>query len=58
MSATATPRARLGLIARIGLEAVEALESDQEPRKYTIDDLKAIKTKYSALMRAMKARNE
>lgn len=37
---------RLGLIARIGLDRVEALESDQEPRHYTIDDLKAIKAEY------------
>ncbi len=40
---------RIGLIARIGLEAVEALEADQTPRKYSIDDLKAIKKKYTAL---------
>lgn len=38
---------RIGLIARIGLEAVEALEADQTPRKYTIDDLKAIKQEYT-----------
>lgn len=37
---------RIGLIARIGLERVEALEADQEPRHYTIDDLKAIKAEY------------
>lgn len=42
---------RLGLIRRIGLEKVEALEADQEPRHYSIDDLKAIKTKYQALRR-------
>lgn len=39
---------RLGLIARIGLEAVEALEADQEPRKYSVEDLKAIKAEYVA----------
>lgn len=37
---------RIGLIARIGLERVEALEADQTPRKYTVDDLKAIKAEY------------
>ncbi len=37
---------RIGLIERIGLEAVEALESDQVPRKFTIDELKAIKAEY------------
>lgn len=42
---------RIGLIARIGLEAVEALEADQEPRKYSIDDLKAIKATYAAKRR-------
>lgn len=45
---------RLGLIARIGLEAVEALEADQAPRKYTVDELKAIKAKYTALARELK----
>lgn len=37
---------RKGLIERIGLEAVEALEADQEPRQYSVDDLKAIKALY------------
>ncbi len=49
---------RLGLIARIGLEAVEALECDQEPRKWSIDDLKQIKATYAAKVRALKARTE
>lgn len=39
---------RIGLIARIGLESVEDLEADQTPRKYSIEDLKAIKAKYIA----------
>lgn len=37
---------RIGLIARIGLEAVEALEADKEPRKWSIDELIAIKATY------------
>lgn len=45
---------RLGLIARIGLEAVEALEADQEPRRYTIDDLQKIKADYRAKTRDLK----
>lgn len=49
---------RLGLIARIGLEAVEALEADQEPRKWSIDDLKQIKATYAAKVRELKARQE
>lgn len=44
---------RLGLIARIGIEAVEALEADQSVKKYTIDELKAIKKKYTALARQL-----
>ena len=45
---------RIGLIARIGLEVVEALEADQSVRKYTVDDLKAIKAHYRALARELK----
>ena len=45
---------RIGLIARIGLEAVEALEADNEPRKHTIEDLKRIKAEYIAKLRALK----
>ncbi|SDY30415.1 recombination protein NinG [Pseudomonas sp. NFIX28] len=45
---------REGLIARIGLEAVEALEADHEPRKYTVDELKAITTEYRAKTRELK----
>ena len=45
---------RLGLIARIGQEAVEALESDQEPRKYTVDELIELKQFYKAKLKALK----
>lgn len=45
---------RIGLIARIGLQEVEALEADQSVRKYTIDDLKAIKAEYRAKTRELK----
>lgn len=48
---------RKGLIARIGLEAVEALEADNTPRKYTIEDLKGIKKTYSAKAREIAKRN-
>lgn len=44
---------RLGLIARIGIEAVEALESDQTPRKWTIPELMQIKEQYKAMERAI-----
>jgi len=39
---------RLGLIKRIGIDAVQALESDQSPRRYTIEDLKHIVQTYRA----------
>jgi hypothetical protein len=45
---------RIGLIARIGLERVEALEADNEPRHYTIEELKAIKAEFRAKLRALK----
>lgn len=45
---------RAGLVARIGLEAVEALEADHEPRKYTVDQLKAITAEYRAKTRELK----
>ena len=45
---------RIGLIARIGQEAVDALESDQSVRKYTVEEIKAIKAKYRAKTRELK----
>lgn len=39
---------------RIGVEAVEALLGPSEPKRYTIDDLKAIKAHYRALTKALK----
>ena len=45
---------RIGLIARIGQEAVDALESDQSVRKYTVDEIKAIKATYRAKTRELK----
>ena len=45
---------RIGLIARIGLEAVESLEADQTPKKYTIAELRAIKAHYVAKLKELK----
>jgi hypothetical protein len=45
---------RIGLIRRIGLAEVEALERDQTVRKYTIEDLKAITAEYRAKTRELK----
>lgn len=45
---------RLGVIARIGLAAVEALEADQAPRKWTIEELQFIKATYKAKLKSLK----
>ena len=45
---------RIGLIARIGQEAVDALESDQSVRKYPVEQIKGIKTYYRAKTRELK----
>lgn len=42
------------LIRRIGAEAVEILLGPCEPKRYTIEDLKAIKAHYRALARELK----
>jgi len=44
---------RLGLIKRIGLEAVEALEADQTPRKYTIEQLQGIIKEYKQKLKEL-----
>lgn len=46
---------RRGLIARIGLAAVEALEADNTPRKWSVDELKAIRDEYRQKLKALKA---
>ncbi len=46
---------RIGLIARIGLAAVEALEADNTPLHYTKDDLRALKAHYKAKTRELLA---
>ena len=44
---------RTGLIDRIGLDDLEKLEADQTPRKYSIEELKAIKAKYTAMTKEL-----
>lgn len=44
---------RNGVIARIGLAAVEALEADQTVKQYRADDLKAIRDTYRAKLKAL-----
>ncbi|MCB4358442.1 recombination protein NinG [Quatrionicoccus australiensis] len=45
---------RVGLIARIGIESLESIEADQTPRKYTIEELKAIKATYIAKLKELR----
>ena len=45
---------RINLVKRIGIERVEALESDNKIKKWTIDELKEIKTKCMAAIKALK----
>ena len=50
---------RIGLVARIGAEAVAWLEGPHEPKHYSIDDLKQIKAQYRAMTRKLqRARGE
>lgn len=46
---------RIGLVARIGLEAVEALEADNTPHKWTREELIAIRDTYKAKLKELKA---
>lgn len=46
---------RAGMIARIGLEAVEALEADNSTRHWSADDLRRIRDEYRAKLKALKA---
>lgn len=49
---------RLNLIARIGLEQVEALESDQTPKHYSIEDLKYITRTYRSKWKELEKGNQ
>ena len=48
---------RIGLIRRIGVVSVESLEADQTPKKYSIEDLKAIKALYVAKLKELKSKS-
>ena len=45
---------RIELVKRIGAEAVEWLEGPHEPKKYTIEELKAMTAEYRAKTRELK----
>ena len=47
---------RIGLIQRIGQQAVDELESDQSTKKYTIDELREIKRIYNEKHKAISER--
>lgn len=47
---------RIGLIARVGQEAVDFLDGPHEPKHYTIDDLKEIKAKYTVMAKELEAK--
>jgi glutaredoxin-related protein len=49
---------RIGLVKRIGLERVEALECDHKLNHYTKDDLRAIEATYKAKLQHLKAFND
>ena len=44
---------RINLIKRIGLKAVEKLESDNTPKKYSINELKEIKSTYKLKLKEL-----
>lgn len=44
---------RKGLVQRIGLERVEALENDNRTVRLSIEEIKAIKAKYAAMKKAV-----
>lgn len=46
---------RVELVKLIGAAQVEWLEGPHEPKKYTADDLKAIKTKYTAMAKQLRS---
>ena len=46
---------RAGVVDRIGLAAVEALEADHEPRHYTVDQLIALTAHYKQKLKELKA---
>lgn len=50
---------RINLIAKIGVERVEALENNNTPHRYTREELDAIRKRYRALLRELvRARQE
>lgn len=53
LSSNAIPY-RAGLVVKIGLQRVEALENNNTPHRYTREELKSIRMHYRAKLRALK----
>jgi len=51
---TITAAYRVGLVKKIGLKRVEALESPHEPNNYIIEEVKEIRVKYRTMANALK----
>lgn len=49
---------RIGLVARIGLAEVERLESDNRVRKFTVDELRSLRSIYRVKVKALKTQME
>lgn len=49
---------RIRLVKRVGADKVEWLEGNHPAKKYTIEDLQAIKAKYRAMTRELKRKGE
>ncbi len=49
---------RINLINKIGLQRVEELESDNQPHRYTREELERIRARYRALLRALVKQTE
>lgn len=49
---------RIGLVRRYGPDITDYLEGPHEPKKYTIDDLRAIKAEYTAKAKELKKQRE
>jgi len=48
---------RINLIIKIGIDAVNYLEGKHEPKRYTIEDIKALKVIYKQKIKALDTKN-
>jgi hypothetical protein len=45
---------RIGLVGRLGIDAVESLEASNKPHKWTADELRSIRATYKAKLKELK----